>query len=100
MRESKNQEHTRAEEPPVSSGESPSSENSHGPRGTSRRTVLKAGAAVGAASLLPRDAFAQVEPTGGGGFPVAEPQMCLEEPLNSPPHTPFVDRLPKIGRAH
>jgi FtsP/CotA-like multicopper oxidase with cupredoxin domain len=57
-----------------------------------RRDILKMGAAAGATTVLgptiltSRKAFAQ---TG-----VAEPIICAEEPVNSPPHTPFVDNLP------
>jgi len=65
--------------------------------------VLKAGAAAGAATLItsrisraddyPPD---DPPPPPDGGPPPAdgEPQMCFEEPANSPPHTPFADKLP------
>jgi FtsP/CotA-like multicopper oxidase with cupredoxin domain len=56
--------------------------------------VLKTGVVTGAASLLPRRAFAQEDQASDPPPAVAEPQMCLEEPANSPPHTPFADPLP------
>jgi FtsP/CotA-like multicopper oxidase with cupredoxin domain len=60
-----------------------------------RRTVLKIGAAAGAASamgpliLTSRKAFGFDGPN-----PPSEPVVCPEEPDNSPPHHPFVDNLP------
>jgi FtsP/CotA-like multicopper oxidase with cupredoxin domain len=71
--------------------------------GLSRREVLELGAAAGAATIISsRKSLADdypddpPPPPPDGGPPPAngEPQMCLEEPANSPPHTPFVDRLP------
>jgi FtsP/CotA-like multicopper oxidase with cupredoxin domain len=56
----------------------------------SRRTVLKLGTAAGATAVLARGQSLEAQ-TGG---PPAEAVMCVEEPLNSPGHTPFVDNLP------
>jgi FtsP/CotA-like multicopper oxidase with cupredoxin domain len=58
----------------------------------SRRTVLKIGAAAGAAGVL---APSLLDPTEALGFQgtVTEPVICNPPPANSPPHHPFVDEF-------
>ena len=77
------------------------------PGGLSRREVLELGAAAGAATIITsRKSHADDDypdddpPPGGDGPPPAngEPEICLEEPANSPPHTPFAALLP-TGRS-
>src|SRR5688572_413744 len=78
----------------------------------SRRSVLKIGAAAGAAGVL---APSVLNPSEALGFQaVAEPVLCAQPSGPSPPHHPFVDEFtapfpaddhplspqPQIGRAH
>ncbi len=61
----------------------------------SRRTVLKMGAAAGAATLLRPIILTSKKSSVYGMTGVAEPVLCAPTPVpQSPPHTPFVDDLP------
>jgi FtsP/CotA-like multicopper oxidase with cupredoxin domain len=55
----------------------------------SRRSVLKIGAAAGAASVVAPSILSGSTALGFQGGPVAEPVICVT-PATSPPHTPFV----------
>src|SRR5262245_7667281 len=57
-----------------------------------RRDVLKLGAAAGAVTALGPTIFTSRKAYAAQG--VAEPIICETEPVDSPPHTPFVDNLP------
>jgi FtsP/CotA-like multicopper oxidase with cupredoxin domain len=57
-----------------------------------RRDVLKMGAAAGAVTALGPTIFTSRKAYAATG--VAEPIICATEPVDSPPHTPFVDNLP------
>ena len=57
-----------------------------------RRDVLKMGAAAGAVTALGPTIFTSRKAYAAQG--VAEPIICATEPVDSPPHTPFVDNLP------
>ncbi|MEW6210707.1 MAG: multicopper oxidase domain-containing protein, partial [Acidobacteriota bacterium] len=61
----------------------------------SRRTVLKMGAAAGAATVLSPIILTSKKSSVFGQTGVAEPVLCAPTPVpQSPPHTPFVDNLP------
>ena len=59
----------------------------------SRRSVLKIGAAAGAASVVAPDLLSSTSTAlGFQDGPIAEPVICVT-PANSPPHTPFVQQF-------
>lgn len=61
----------------------------------SRRSVLKMGAAAGAATVLSPIILTSKKSSVFGQTGVAEPVLCAPTPVpQSPPHTPFVDDLP------
>ena len=59
-----------------------------------RRTVLKMGAAAGAATVIAPTILTSKKSSVFAQSSVTEPIICQEEPDNSPPHHPFVDSLP------
>jgi FtsP/CotA-like multicopper oxidase with cupredoxin domain len=60
-----------------------------------RRSMLKMGAAAGAASVLAPTILTSRKSTVLAQGTVAEPVLCAPTPVpQSPPHTPFVDNLP------
>jgi FtsP/CotA-like multicopper oxidase with cupredoxin domain len=61
----------------------------------SRRSVLKMGAAAGAATVLSPVILTSKKSSVFAQSGVAEPVLCAPTPVpQSPPHTPFVDDLP------
>jgi FtsP/CotA-like multicopper oxidase with cupredoxin domain len=64
-------------------------------KGIPRRTVLKMGAAAGAATVLGPMILTSKKSTVYAAGTVTEPTLCAPTPVpQSPPHTPFVDNLP------
>ena len=64
-------------------------------KGIPRRTVLKMGAAAGAATVLGPVILTSRKSTVYAQGTVPEPVLCAPTPVpQSPPHTPFVDNLP------
>lgn len=58
----------------------------------SRRSVLKIGAAAGAATVVAPNLLESTRVLGFQGEPVTEPVICVT-PATSPPHTPFVQEF-------